>query len=145
MQIGDLAPHFSLPDKNNQVQTLTSAKTVLFFYPKDDTPGCTIEAQEFSKLADEFKAKGVLVYGISGLDSKSKAKFAEKCSISVPLLSDADFAVCKAYGVYGEKTFMGKKFMGILRTTFIIENKKIKQVFADVKPAGHAKQVLEAI
>jgi len=143
------APNFNLKDKNKKSHSLNSFKndyTVIYFYPKDDTPGCTIEAKEFTKDLSKFKKAKITVVGISGLDEKSKAKFSKKYSLKVLLLSDPDFKVCKKYGVYAKKVFMGKKYMGIKRTTFILNKKyKIIKRYNNVKAEGHSKDVLEFI
>lgn len=140
------AKNFTLEDKDGAVVELNSLKSqyvVLYFYPKDDTPGCTLEARDFSKLKAEFEARGAVILGISGGDAKTKQKFCDKHDLSITLLSDTDFAVSTAYGLYGEKSFMGKRYMGITRTTFILDkNKNIIHTFENVKPIGHAKEVL---
>lgn len=147
LHIADKAPEFILPDKESSLHSLQSIHSkyiVVYFYPKDDTPGCTIEAQEFSKAQPQFTIIGATVIGISGGDQKTKAAFCQKHGLNVLLLSDTHFEICKKYGVYGEKSFMGKKYMGIQRVTFVLdEHKDIIKVFDDVKPAGHAQQVLE--
>ncbi len=150
LSIGRKAPKFLLQDKDGEKRSLDSFptdKVVLFFYPKDDTPGCTLEAQEFTKALPKFKKLGVSVVGISGGDNRSKAKFCLKHSIRIPLLSDSDFSVSESYGVYGEKTFMGRKYKGVIRSTFIVDLKTglIDQIFESVKPEGHAEQVLAAL
>lgn len=149
MQEGDKAPTFALKDKDGAVfgiGALGGGFTVVYFYPKDNTPGCTLEAQEFSALLREFSARKVQVIGISGGDEKTKAKFCAKYSLSVPLVSDADYKVSEAYGVYGQKKFMGRTFKGIHRRTFLIDKHGIiVRVFTTVKPAGHAQEVLDAI
>ncbi len=141
--------NFSLKDLNNKLWNLkdfSGKKIVLYFYPKDDTPGCTLEAKEFNNLKEKFEENNSIVIGISGGDSKSKEKFCDRNNLSILLLSDSDFKVSKSYGVYGEKSFMGKKFMGIKRTTFIInETGKIIEIFENVKPSGHANKVLEIV
>lgn len=149
MKEGAKAPQFTLLDKDGNAVSLGMAKsdfTVLYFYPKDSTPGCTIEAQEFSRSLKDFKARKTAVIGISGGDQKSKEKFCEKYSLSVPLVSDEDFAVSKAYKVYGDKKFMGRTFKGIHRKTFIIDKRGVvARVFDTVKPEGHAREVLAAL
>src|SRR3989344_696291 len=140
------APDFSLPDKDNKIHTLSKIKSeylVLYFYPKDNTQGCTIEATDFTRLQNDLKKVGAEIIGISGGNNITKAKFCEQHNLKILLLSDEDFAVCKKYGVYGEKRFMGKKFFGIKRTTFIIKNKKIIKVYENVSAAGHGPQVLD--
>lgn len=143
------APVFALPDKDGKVRALTDISSpwvVLYFYPRDNTPGCTLEAVEFSGTLDAFRKAGAEVIGISGGDMKSKQKFCSKHKLSVRLLSDADHTVAKAYGVYGEKQFMGKKVMGIKRSTFILDKqRKIVRQFRNVKAEGHAEAVLAEI
>ena len=146
---GRKAPAFSLKDKDGAVHRLSELDddyVVLFFYPKDNTPGCTIEASAFSKDIQKFTKVGATVIGISGGDEKSKTKFCTKHKLRTTLLSDSDFSVSKKYGVYGTKKFMGKTFQGIRRATFVLdENRKIVKVFDKVKPLGHSKEVLSTI
>ena len=119
---------------------------VVYFYPRDNTPGCTREAQAFSKAAKAFAKAGAVVYGISKDSVESHEKFADQCEITIDLLSDPDLAVHKAYGAYGEKTMYGKKVLGTIRSTFIVDPAgKIARVFPKVKVDGHADAVLEAI
>jgi len=143
------SPTFKLKDKDGTIHELSKIKsdyTIVYFYPKDNTPGCTLEAKEFSKLLPEFKKLKTEIIGISGGDEKSKSKFCEKNRLSIILLSDPDFKVSTTFGVYGKKKFMGKEYFGISRTTFILDkNKKIIKIFENVKPIGHAKEVLEFI
>ncbi|MCS6893068.1 MAG: peroxiredoxin [Deltaproteobacteria bacterium] len=125
-----------VPDKNFNF-------TVLFFYPKDNTPGCTVEVSEFSSLMDEFEKSGARVFGISGLDTKSKKKFVEKTNCKIDLLADEDFRVSREFGFYRQKSFMGKKYWGIERSTVILDSSgRVVQTFKNVKPHGHAKEVL---
>jgi len=150
LTIGSKAPDFSLADKDGKSWSLKSIKStyiVLYFYPKDSTIGCTLEARDFSSKKAQFDMRGITVIGVSGGDSASKQKFCESNKLTIPLISDtADFATSKAYGVYGEKSFMGKKYMGIGRTTFVIDgDKKIVAVFEDVNPAGHASAVFAKV
>lgn len=149
MNIGEAAPSFSLTDKDGKVHTLASlarAFTVLFFYPKDDTPGCTVEAKEMSERLALLEALDAAVVGISGGTDKTKAKFCAKHDLSVLLLTDPDFETARAYESYGEKSFMGKRYLGILRNTFILDRDlKIRRVFTNVKPAGHADEVIAAL
>ena len=146
---GSLAPDFQLPDETGKIRSLSEyrGKTiVLYFYPKDDTPGCTTEACEFRDAYAEYKKAGVIILGISPDASKSHTKFIEKFSLPFPLLADTDHAVCQAYGVWGRKKFMGREYDGVFRTTFLIDpDGKIAKVFEGVKPAGHAAEVLAAI
>lgn len=143
------AKDFCLQDKNGKEHKLSdipSRYKVLYFYPKDNTPGCIIESKEFSSNIKEFEKEGTTIIGISGGDNKSKQKFCELFDLKITLLSDPDFKVSKLYGVYGEKSFMGKKYLGISRTTFVIDNKgNILKKFENVKPLGHAKEVLNFI
>ena len=114
--------------------------------PKDNTPGCTIESKGFNSFLDEFKKLGVTVIGISGGDDNSKKKFCKKYDLNVILLSDPDFSVCKNYKAYGEKHFMGKKYNGIFRVTYILDkDKKIIKIYEKVKSVGHAEEVLNFI
>lgn len=150
LKVGRKAPKFSLRDKDGERRGLDSFRTekvVLYFYPKDDTPGCTLEAVEFSKSLAKFKQLGYSVVGISGGDDRSKAKFCLKHSLSVPLLSDPDFSVSESYGVYGEKMFMGRKYKGIYRTTFVVNVKSglVEHVFEEVNPKGHSEEVLKTL
>ncbi len=148
-KVGSKAPRFQLPDKDEKlldISRIRASATVIFFYPKDSTPGCTIEVQEFNRDIKKFHALGVSVIGISGGDAKSKTKFCAQNKITYPLLSDGDFKVATKFGVYGKKSFMGRTFNGIKRTTFIVNNKgKIVQVFEKVKPLGHSQEVLKKL
>jgi len=119
---------------------------VLYFYPKDDTSGCTTEACEFRDAWSDVKKTGVRLFGVSPDGIRSHEKFRAKFKLPFPLLADEDHAVAEAYGVWGEKSMYGRKYMGILRTTFIIDARgRIAQVFEKVKPAGHAGEVLAAL
>jgi peroxiredoxin Q/BCP len=146
---GAKAPTFKLQDKDGSTYGVGATKsdfTVLYFYPKDDTPGCTIEAQDFSKNLKDFKTRKATVIGVSGGDKKTKQKFCSKYGLTVPLVSDADFSVSRAYGAYGEKKFMGRAYKGIFRKTFIVDSKgTIARIFDSVKPEGHAREVLKAL
>jgi peroxiredoxin Q/BCP len=143
------APSFKLKDKDGSEHSLSSIETpyiVIFFYPRDNTPGCTIEAKGFSDALAKFKRQDTTLIGISGGDEKSKTKFCNKHDLGVLLLSDTDFAVSKKYEVYGPKQFMGKKFEGISRASYILdENRKIIQSYPKVKPSEHPLEVLEFI
>jgi peroxiredoxin Q/BCP len=144
-----VAPDFSLADETGKIHVLSEYKgknVLLYFYPKDDTPGCTTEACAFRDDYSDYEKAGVVILGISADTSKSHAKFKEKYHLPFNLLADVDHAVCEKYGVWGRKKFMGKEFDGIFRTTYLIDPEgKIKKVFADVKPAGHSKEVLAAV
>lgn len=149
MDVGKKAPDFTLTDRNGEQYSLKSFKerfVVLYFYPKDDTPGCTVESKEFSDALKKFAKLDAAVVGISGGTDRTKAKFCEKHELKLLLLSDPDFSLAQAYGAYGEKTFMGRKYNGIMRETFILdESRKIVKKFENVKPAGHAEEVLAAV
>ena len=149
LRVGNTATDFALNDKDGKMYKLKDIKskyTVVYFYPKDNTPGCTIEAVEFSKDLNKFEALNVKIIGISGGNEKSKTKFIEKYKLKALLLSDPDFSVCKQYGVYGEKSFLGKKFVGIKRMSFLLDkNKKILKIYEKVKPAEHSKELLKDI
>lgn len=146
---GTIAPDFQLPDETGVIRSLSEfrGKTiVLYFYPKDDTPGCTTEACEFRDAYAEYEKAGVIILGVSPDAPKSHTKFKEKFSLPFPLLADTDHLVCSAYGVWGRKKFMGREYDGVFRTTFLISpDGSIQKVFEGVKPAGHAAEVLSAI
>ncbi len=145
---GSTAPAFKTNDANGEtvaLKDLRGQKVVLYFYPKDDTPGCTKEACSFRDAFAKFKKKGIAVLGVSPDNEKSHLKFVTKYQLPFTLLADADRAIAEAYGVWGEKKFMGRKYMGVHRTTFLIDEKgKIKKIFEKVKPEDHANEVLEA-
>jgi len=146
---GDPAPDFRLPaddGKTYALKDLRGTKVVLYFYPKDDTPGCTKEACSFRDNLARVRSKGAVVFGVSKDDLASHAKFRQKYSLSFPLLSDPGGKVLNAYGVWKEKSMYGKTFMGIERTTFVIdENGRIRKVFPRVKVDGHTDEVLAAL
>jgi len=145
---GDTAPGFSLKDKDNNIINLSAIDSkyvniVIYFYPKDNTPGCIIEANDFTKFLEDFEKINAKVIGISGGDENSKKKFCDRHNIQVTLLSDPEFKTSKLYGVYGKKSFLGKKFMGINRSTFILDkDKNIIKKYPFVKAIGHAEEVL---
>lgn len=145
---GEMAPDFTLPRDGGTDVTLSAlrpAPVVLYFYPKDNTPGCTLEALDFTALADDFAAAGVQVYGISRDSVKKHENFCAKHSLRVPLLSDEDGTVCEAYGVWVEKQNYGKTYMGIERSTFLIDaSGQIAAVWRKVKVKEHAAMVLAA-
>ena len=147
--IGRKAPAFSLPSDTGETISLDDLRgkpVVLFFYPKDDTPGCTTEACEFRDSWVAVQRSGAVVLGVSPDGVDSHRRFREKFSLPYPLLADEDHAVAEAYGVWGEKSMYGKKYYGVLRTTFIIDAAgSVHRVFEKVKPAGHAAEVLEAL
>jgi len=148
LSVGDKAPSFDLPsDSGDNVKLGDYAgKTfVLYFYPKDNTPGCTREAQAFTKLLPKFKKAGVDVLGVSKDSVASHCGFRDKLKLKVPLLSDPELEVHKAYGAYGDKVMYGKKVKGVIRSTFLIEKGKIKRAWGSVKVDGHAEAVLAAV
>ena len=145
---GSTAPAFTTTDgEGNSVRLkdLRGQKVVLYFYPKDDTPGCTREACSFRDTFADFEKAGIKVLGISPDKETSHQKFARKFDLPFTLLTDADHAISETYGTYGEKKFMGRTYMGVKRMTFLIDEKgKIRKIFEKVKPDEHAREVLEA-
>ena len=148
LSVGDDVPDFSLKDaEGNMIKKsdLKGKKYVVYFYPRDFTPGCTTEAAEFSRDYKKFKAKGIEIVGISPDNVDSHKKFGDKMGVSFILLADPETDVAKKFGVWGKKQFMGREYMGVNRTTFLVNEKgKIFKVFEKVKAAGHAQEVLEA-
>jgi peroxiredoxin Q/BCP len=147
MKVNDKAPEFTLPDQNGEEISLKQYRgkyVVLYFYPRADTPGCTIEACEFRDAYKKMQKSGAILLGISPDTSKAQNKFAEKFDLPFTLLADADKKVANAYQTVKEKNMYGKKVMGVARMTFIIGPEgKIIHIFDKVKPEGHAEQVLE--
>ena len=146
---GTKAPSFSLPDQSDQQHSLSDYSgqpVVLYFYPKDDTPGCTTESCAFQDNLPKFTKSKAVVLGVSVLDSKSKARFAEKYGLKFPLLADQDHAVIEKYGAWQEKSMYGKKYMGVARTTYLIgPDGKVAKRWDGVKVDGHAEEVLAAV
>ncbi|HEY7681325.1 MAG TPA: thioredoxin-dependent thiol peroxidase [Gemmatimonadales bacterium] len=146
---GDPAPPFTLPSDGGgtiALKDLRGKKVVLYFYPKDDTSGCTVEACEFRDSWAQVQASGAVVLGVSPDGLASHQKFKQKHQLPFPLLADEDHAVAERYGAWGEKSMYGRKYRGILRTTFIIdEHGRIAKVFPKVKPRGHAAEVLAGL
>lgn len=146
---GSIAPDFTLKDQNDKSHKLSDyrgKKVVLYFYPKDSTPGCTIEACNFRDDNTQYEKKGTVILGISVDDMKSHKKFSENKKLSFTLLSDVDKKVVEKYGVWKEKNFMGKKYMGTSRETFIIDEKgKIIKHFDKVNVITHSKEILEML
>ena len=146
---GKKAPAFALKDQDGKVHKLSDYEgrpVILYFYPKDDTPGCTTETCNFQSALPKFKPSKAAVLGVSILDEKSKAKFASKYDITFPLLADPEHAVAEKYGVWQEKSFMGRKFMGIVRTTYLIgPDGKVQQRWDKVSVNSHADEVLAAL
>ncbi|HWF10802.1 MAG TPA: thioredoxin-dependent thiol peroxidase [Bryobacteraceae bacterium] len=145
---GDAAPDFKVFTDTGEEFSLAghkNEKIVLYFYPRADTPGCTIESCEFRDSVKKFTKKGVTVIGVSPDTTKAQAKFKEKFDLNFTLLADADKDIANKYGVIKEKNMYGKKVMGVARTTFVIENGRIVKIFNNVKPEGHAEEVLSAL
>lgn len=147
--IRDTAPDFELPDQFGKLHKLSSyrgKKVILYFYPKDLTPGCTTEACEFRDSNNLLTKKNIIVLGISADKVDLHKKFSDKYKLNFPLLADMDKKAINAYGVWGKKKFLGKEYYGILRTTFVInERGKIEKIFEKVRPEGHALQILSTI
>ncbi|MGC8595271.1 MAG: thioredoxin-dependent thiol peroxidase [Candidatus Kryptoniota bacterium] len=143
---GDEAPDFNLKDdsgKDVRLSSFRGKKVVLYFYPKDNTPGCTKEACSFRDGLNEIQKRGAIVIGISTDSIESHVKFKQKYNLNFPLLSDTDKKVVSKYGVWKEKSLYGRKFMGIERTTFVIDERgRIKKIFPKVKVEGHYEEVL---
>jgi thioredoxin-dependent peroxiredoxin len=143
------APDFVLPDENGVPQSLSDYRgkpVVLYFYPKDDTPGCTTEACNFRDDYSAYEEAGVVILGVSPDSPKSHTKFKAKYNLPFTLLSDEDHHVAELYGVWGPKKYMGREYEGIYRTTFVIDSEgNLQQVFEDVKPADHSAQLLQAL
>jgi peroxiredoxin Q/BCP len=143
---GIQAPDFSLPDETGTVRSMSEFRgypLILYFYPKDDTPGCTTEACNFRDDYSQYINAGVTILGVSPDTSKSHAKFKAKYGLPFPLLADSEHMVCELYQVWGLKKFMGREYNGVFRTTFLIDkNGKIVHVFEKVKPADHSAEIL---
>ena len=144
--IGSHAPDFTLPDQDGAMHSLSDYLgrwVLLYFYPKDDTPGCTKEACGFRDAFSEFKKRGAVILGVSTDPVKAHDKFVEKFQLPFPLLADEDKKIVEAYGVWGEKSFMGRKYLGVFRVTFLIgPDGRIKKIWPEVKPEDHAAEVL---
>ena len=143
-----VAPDFAAKDANGKtvrLKDLRGQKVVLYFYPRDDTPGCTKEACSFRDAFAQFKRRNIRILGVSVDSEASHSKFTAKYKLPFTLIADPDHAIADAYGVYGEKKFMGRTYMGVKRITYLIDEKgKIKKVFEKVKPEEHAQEVLDA-
>ena len=146
---GDQAPDFTLQSDAGTDVTLSSLRghpVVLYFYPKDDTPGCTAQACGIRDIYGEFERAGAVVLGVSPDDERSHLKFKEKYELPFTLLADPDHSVAEEYGAWGEKSYAGKKYLGVKRSTFVIDaDGNVKKVMHDVKPATHADDVLAAL
>jgi len=149
LKAGDLAPAFTAATNGGGKISLADLKgksVILYFYPRDDTPGCTKEACAFRDHFAAFKKKGAVVLGVSTDPVKAHDKFVEKFHLPFPLLADEDKAIVEAYGVWGQKSFMGRKYLGTHRVTFLIDpDGRIKKIWPEVQPAEHAAEVLAAI
>jgi peroxiredoxin Q/BCP len=149
VRVGDALPEFDLATGGGgrlRSADLAGRRTVLYFYPKDDTSGCTLEAREFTALLPEFEKRGVAVYGVSPDSGKSHDRFVAKCGIGFPLISDPDRALCEAFGVWVEKSMYGRKYMGVERSTFLVgADGRVEKAWRKVKPSGHAAEVLAAL
>ena len=141
LKLGKKAPNFKLPSTNGRIFKLSEIKKniILYIYPKDDTPGCTLESKDFNKLNNIFKKKNALVFGLSKDNIESHLKFKKKYKIKFDLLSDEKLSVIKKYNAWGKKSFLGKSFKGIIRSTFIInKKKKIVKIWRNVRVKDHA-------
>ncbi len=147
---GSVAPDFTMIDGNGKSMKLSELRgkksVAVYFYPKDFTPGCTMEATEFSRDYKKFRDAGIEIVGISPDNEESHLKFRAKMGMPYPLVADPENEVSKKYGVYGLKSFMGREYMGVNRSTFLIDKQgKISRIFKKVKPAGHSHEVLDAL
>ncbi len=149
LEIGKPAPLFSLPSDEGveiDLSELKGKNVILYFYPKDDTPGCTIEAQDFSKKVEDFAKLNTVVLGVSKDSTASHCKFIEKYDLNFNLLTDKDSEVCQQYEVIKQKSMFGKKYMGIDRSTFLIDKfGRIARIWRSVKVNGHVEEVLGAV
>ena len=142
------APNFKLPSTSGDIFEISKIKKniILYIYPKDDTPGCTLESKDFSKLNNFFKKKKALIIGISKDSLSSHIKFKKKHNIKFDLLSDEKLIVIKKYGAWGKKTFLGRNYMGVIRSTYLINTKgRILKIWSNVRVKDHAKEVLEEL
>lgn len=146
---GTLAPDFTLADENGKPRKLSEFRgtpVVLYFYPKDDTPGCTTEACAFRDDYSQYERAAVIILGVSPDSPKSHTKFKAKYGLPFTLLADEGHAICETYGVWGRKKMMGREHDGVFRTTFLIgADGKVLKVFKDVRPAGHSQEILAAM
>jgi peroxiredoxin Q/BCP len=147
---GSVAPDFTIRDSSGKTMKLSELRgkksVVVYFYPKDFTPGCTMEATEFSRDYKKFKDADIEIVGVSPDDEESHQKFRTKMGMTYPLVADTEKEVSKKYGVYGLKRFMGREYMGVNRSTFLVDKEgKIVRIFKKVKPAGHGQEVLDVL
>lgn len=149
LKVGDVAPAFTAPTNGGQTVSLADfagRPVILYFYPRDDTPGCTKEACAFRDAFADFTAKGAVVLGVSADSVKAHEKFVKKFTLPFPLLADEDKRIVEAYGVWGEKSFLGRRYQGIHRVTFLIGGDgRIQKIWPKVKPVEHAAEVLAAL
>lgn len=149
LKINQQAPGFSLQDQHGVTHTLKQylgKKVLIYFYPKDDTPGCTTEACNFRDNYEALTEAGLVILGVSKDNVKSHKKFAEKFDLPFPLLADEDTSMCEAYGVWGMKKFMGREYMGISRMSFLIDEKgAIAKIYEEVKPKEHTQEVAKDV
>ena len=148
-QIGQLAPNFTLPDRDGNIVSLEDKQgrwIVLYFYPKNNTPGCTTEAKDFTEYASKFKELDAEIIGVSPDSAKSHCKFIDKHNLSIQLLTDPEHKVIKAYGAWRLKKFMGKEYMGVVRSTFLISpERKIAMIWDKVRVKAHVEKVLQEL
>lgn len=147
---GSIAPDFTMKDKGGKAIKLSELRgkksVVVYFYPKDFTPGCSMEATEFSRDYKKFVDAGIEIVGVSPDDEESHQKFRDKMGMPYPLVADTENEVSKKYGVYGPKSFMGREYMGVNRSTFLVDKSgKVVKIYKKVKPAGHSQEVLDAL
>ena len=149
LNVGDIAPDFEAKtdgDASVRLSDLRGKKVILYFYPRDSTPGCTVEACAFRDAASEFKAKDAVILGVSADSVKSHDRFKARHSLSFPLVSDGDHSISEAYGVWREKRMFGRKYMGIVRATYVIDEEgRIRAAYDKVKVRGHVAAVLSAL
>ncbi|MCJ8278969.1 MAG: thioredoxin-dependent thiol peroxidase [Rivularia sp. ALOHA_DT_140] len=145
--VGNKAPSFSASNQDGnlvKLEDFQSSWLVLYFYPKDNTPGCTVEAKDFSEYSSQFEAKGAKILGVSPDSQESHCKFINKHNLLIQLLSDPEHNLCKTYGVWQLKKFMGKEYMGVVRSTFLIApNGNLAHTWSNVRTKGHAQKVLD--
>ena len=149
LEAGDKAPKFAIPNQDGNViklDDLLDNWSVIYFYPRDDTPGCTVEAKEFTDLSAEFKKNGATIYGVSPDTEAKHCKFIEKHGLKVELLADTENTMLDAYGVWQEKQMYGKTYMGVVRTTYLVDTDgNIAEAWTKVKAKGHAEAVLKRL
>ncbi len=149
LKIGDMAPDFSLPTQSGEVLSLSDlkgSKTVLYFYPKDNTSGCTLEAKSLRDGKEELAARGYRIVGVSPDSERSHQNFCSKHDLNFTLIADTDKVMCKAYGVWVEKSMYGRKYMGVKRTTFLLDDQgRITHIFDKVKTADHYRQIINEL